>query len=163
MTMDSTPAIAARGLRLMATMVAVTLWVAACDADQPEAARPATTAAAPEVAAYEPAPRPVSVPVAEPDAPSPMPPASPDDVEFAGWFIDQGGSSQLLACGQSMALPIANPEFLRELKGKLGRSGNAPVYVRLRVRLATGSRLEVSEVLQFGVDETPVVDCVLNR
>jgi hypothetical protein len=163
MMTDSTPAKAARGLRLMATMVAVALCVAACQADQPEAAAPAATAAAPEVVAYESAPEPVSVSVAGPDASAPMPPASPDDVEFAGWFIDQGGSSQLLACGQSMALPIANPEFLRELKGRLGRSANAPVYVRLRVRLATGSRLEVTEVLQFGVDETPVVDCVLNR
>lgn len=160
--MDPKPANVARNRRLMATVIAATLCLAACRPEQPEAAAaPTTSAVLPAAGAPEPAPE--RLPVAEPGASAPMPPATPDDVEFVGWFIEQGGSSQLLACGQSMPLPIENPGFLRELRGKLGRGGNGPVYVRLRVRLATGSRLEVTEVLQFGVDETPVVDCLLNQ
>jgi hypothetical protein len=160
--MDPATAVAAGGLRWKATVVAAVLCLAACQAEPPSAAAPSQPAAATTQTGAS-GPAPARLPVVEPAASRPMPPVSPEDVDFAGWFIDRDGSDQLLACGQSVPLPIENPAFLRELRRKLGSGSDKPVYVRLRVRLAAGSRVEVTEVLQFGVDETPVVGCVLNQ
>ena len=82
-----------------------------------------------------------------------------DDL-FIGWYYEQGGQGRLLACGQSVSLQVSDPTFLRGLKAKMG-GGSQPVFVRLKVRPAAQSQLEVSDVQQFGVDEGPVPDCEL--
>lgn len=162
--MDTTPASPASARRLV-TILTLGLCLSACDAERTEvpASAAAAPAAAPEVETRSARPQSVPVGAHAREAAAPLPSVSPDDEEFVGWFVDNGGNSELFACGQSMSLPIANPAFLRELMGKLGRGGTAPIYVRLRVRITTGSRLEVTEVVQFGEDEAPVVDCVLSR
>lgn len=161
MTIESKlPGALRRDLLLLAMAFAAILCLAACQPAQLPEAAPITTATESEVEVPPRAPE--GVHASEPTMPASPLAVSPEDVDFVGWYIDQGGGSQLLACGQSVALPVENPAFLRDLKAKLG-SGRKPVYVSLRVRLAAGSRLEVTEVRQFGADETPVVDCVLNQ
>ena len=80
--------------------------------------------------------------------------------DFTGWYYERGGKALLQACGQPVPLEVSDPAFLRRLGAKLG-GATAPVYVRLGVRPVAGSRIEVAEVRQFGVDEGPVADCPL--
>jgi hypothetical protein len=88
----------------------------------------------------------------------PQPSQDPAD-DFVGWYYEKGGKAFLVACGQSISLPVADAAFLRQLNAKRG-GGKAPVYVRLGVRPA-GSALEVAEVTQFGIDEGPAPNCPL--
>lgn len=145
---------ARRDLRLSAMLIAATLCLAACGEPPPEAVSPRAASETPT-----PESTPEDVSGAAPPMDSAQTSAAPDDL-FVGWYFEQGGTGRLQACGASTKLQVADATFLRELNGKRG-GGTKPVYVRLRVRLAPGSRLEVTEVQQFGVDETPVTDCVL--
>jgi hypothetical protein len=90
----------------------------------------------------------------------PSPADAPTD-EFVGWYFEKAGTGMLVGCGQAMPLEVADPAFLHQLNGR--RMGSAaPVYVRLAVRPAGGSKLEVAKIEQFGVDEGPAPDCALD-
>lgn len=142
-----------------ATLFAATFCLAGCHPAQPPEVVPATTAF--EVDAAQAVPEIASAP-APPIASGKVAQASPDDDDFIGWYFERGGVGQLQACGASVPLQLADSTFLQELKRKLG-NGTMPVYVSLRIRLAPESRLEVTEVRQFGSDETPIVGCDLNQ
>jgi hypothetical protein len=142
-----------------------TIFLAGCQKEE----TPATDATATD----EPAGA-VSVASSVPAAPLPPPkpgewsgtvaeaPAADEASEdlFVGWYFERGGAGRLLACGQSAPLEVADATRLRELKAKRG-GGPEPVYVQLKVRLAPGSKLEVTSVQQFGVDEGPTPNCQL--
>lgn len=141
-------------------MIAAALCLVGCQpAQAPEEALPVTT----EAGVAAPPPMLQDLPaatVASTPASTPLPAVEASDDQFVGWYFERDSVGLLQACGQAAPLQVADPTFLRQLKAKLG-GASQPVYVRLRVRLAAGSRLEITEVQQFGVDEIPVQDCVL--
>jgi hypothetical protein len=144
--------------------LAAALCLAACQpATPPDAARDdrAAERATPVADAASAASLPDAAPppAAGAEAVAPAPSTEPAD-GFEGWYFEKGGVAMVQACGQSVPLEVSDAAFLRQLKARMG-GRQAPVYVRLAVRPAAGSKLEVAEVRQFGVDEGPAPDCPL--
>ena len=145
-------------------IIRMAIFAAACGlaACQPAQQGEAATAVEPQ-AVEMPAPSPpVDAAPGTYATPSLAPPPSdaPSD-EFVGWYYEKGAAGMLVSCGQAVPLQVTDASFLHQLNARRGGSG-APVYVRMEVRPAPGSKLEVAKVLQFGVDEGPAPDCALN-
>lgn len=149
-------------MRVSTSLLLVTACcVAGCHRPAPErslASASDAAAAAEAVPVRAPAPAPATY--ASTPSLTPPPSDTPTD-EFAGWYFEKGGTGMLVGCGQAMPLEVADPAFLHQLNGRRG-GATAPVYVRLAVRPAGGSKLEVVKIEQFGVDEGPAPDCALD-
>lgn len=133
--------------------------LAACSRPGAERGNESATEAAPTA---DTTPAPPSASSTHVSAPSLAPPLAdaPAD-EFVGWYFEKGGTGLLVGCGQGIPLEVADPAFLHKLNAQRG-GATAPVFVRLAVRPGAGSKLDVTKIEQFGVDEGPAPDCALS-